>query len=198
MGCDTTGPNPEDDDDDDRKPPALVDDDDRKPPAPDDSDEDCFTIKLAWEDHIRISAVELWHRHLNPTFAVKDNLYTQLNHGSRISCFPDPNAFYILRRQTIHLWLTIETNTDNYLNVEGVGHVGAIRRSLWTPTQRMAILSPTHYLQYYPKTAFVLHEDMSYIVQLSEVAHSSRGLLRRLGNEGTVIASFTYIGGNFV
>ena len=65
---------PDDSDEDDRKPPATADDD-RKPPAPDDSDEDCFTIKLAWEDHIRISAVELWHRHLNPTFAVKDNLY---------------------------------------------------------------------------------------------------------------------------
>ena len=62
----------------------------------------------------------------------------------------------------------------------------------------MAILSPTHYLQYYPKTAFVLHEDKSCIVQLSEVAHSSKGLLRRLGNEGNVIAAFTNIGGNFV
>ena len=98
----------------------------------------------------------------------------------------------------MHLRLAIETNTDNYLDVEGVGHVGAIRRSLWTPTQRMAILSPTHYLQYYPKTAFVLHENKSYIVKLSEEAHSSKGLLRRLGNEGTVIAAFTNIGGNFV
>ena len=97
MNCDTTGPNPEDDDDDDRKPPAPTEDDDRKPPAPDDSNEDCFTIKLAWEDHIRIRAVELWHRHLNPTFAVKDHLYIKLDHGSRISCFPDPDAFYILR-----------------------------------------------------------------------------------------------------
>ena len=77
----------------------------------------------------------------------------------------------------MHLRLAIETNTDNYLDVEGVGHVGAIRRSPWTPTQRMAILSPTHYLQYYPKTAFVLHEDKSYIVQLSDVAHSSKDLL---------------------
>ena len=62
----------------------------------------------------------------------------------------------------------------------------------------MAILSPTHYLHYYPKTAFVLHEDKSYIVQLSAVANSSRGLLRRLGNKGNVIAAFTNIGGNFV
>ena len=61
MDCDTTGPNPEDDDDGDRKPPAPADDDDREPPAPDDSNEDCFTIKLAWEDHIRNSAIELWH-----------------------------------------------------------------------------------------------------------------------------------------
>ena len=89
----------------------------------------------------------------------------------------------------MHLRLAIETNTDNYLDVEGVGDVGAIRRCLWTPTQHMAILSPTHYLHYYPKTAFVLHGDKSYIVKLSEVAHSSRSLLRRLGNEGTVIAA---------
>ena len=129
---------------------------------------------------------------------MKDNLYIQLDHGSRISCFPDPDAFYILRRQTMQLRLAIETNTDNYLHVEGVGHVGAVRRCLWTPTQRMAILSPTHYLQYYPKTAFVLHENKSCIVQLSDVANSSRGLLRRLGNEGNVIAAFTNIGGNFV
>ena len=98
----------------------------------------------------------------------------------------------------MHLRLAIETNTDNFLDAEGVGHVGAIRRSLWTPTLHMAILSPTHYLQYYPKTAFVLHGDKSYIVKLSEVAHSSRSLLRRLGNEGTIVASFTNIGGNFV
>ena len=129
MDCNTTGPNPEDSDEDERKPPAPADED-RKPQAPDDSNEDCFTIKLAWEDHIRISAVELWHKYLNPTFAVKDNLYIQLDHGSKISCFPDPDAFYILRRQTMQLRLAIETNTDNYLDAEGVGHVGAIRRIL--------------------------------------------------------------------
>ena len=85
MDCDTTGPDLEDNDDDDRKPPAPAEDDDRKPPAPDDSNEDCFTVKLAWQDTIRNSAVELWHRHLSPTFAVKDHLYIQLDHGSRIS-----------------------------------------------------------------------------------------------------------------
>ena len=98
----------------------------------------------------------------------------------------------------MQLRLAIETITDNYLHVEGVGHVGAVRRCLWTPTQRMSILSPTHYLQYDPKTAFVLHEDKSYIVQLSAVANSLRGLLRRLGNEGNVIAEFQNIGGHFV
>ena len=74
MDWDTTAP--DDDDDDDRKPPAPNDDDDRKPPAPDgDDDEDCFTIKLAWRDSITISAIPLPSMYLNPTFAVKDNLY---------------------------------------------------------------------------------------------------------------------------
>ena len=77
-------------------------------------------------------------------------------------------------------WGSTVSNVLVIIHVEGVGHVGAVRRCLWTPTQHMAILSPTHYLQYYPKTAFVLHEDKSYIVQLNAVANSSRGLLRLL------------------
>jgi hypothetical protein len=55
MDWETTAP----DDDDDRKPPAPADNDDRKPPPPDDNDEECFTIKLSWQDSIRISAVQL-------------------------------------------------------------------------------------------------------------------------------------------
>ena len=98
----------------------------------------------------------------------------------------------------MQLKLALETQTDNYLQVEGVGHVGAIRRCLWTPAQRMAILSPTHYMQFYPRTAFIMHEEKSYIVQVSTVANSSRQLLQRLGVEGRVIASFHNIGGNFV
>jgi hypothetical protein len=121
MEWDTTAPN--DDDDDDRKPPAPTDNEDRKPPAPDDDDEDCLTIKLAWQDSIRISAVPLPNRYLNPTFSVKDNLYIRLNHGSKISCFPDPDAFQILRRQIMQLKLALETQTDNYL-------LGAIQRCL--------------------------------------------------------------------
>ena len=48
MDWDTTAP----EDDDGRKPPAPADNDDRKPPATDDYDEDCFTIKLAWQDSV--------------------------------------------------------------------------------------------------------------------------------------------------
>jgi hypothetical protein len=84
---------PDDDDDDDRKLPAATVNDDRKPPDPDVYDEYCFSIKLAWHDGIRISAVQLPSRYLNPTFAVKDNLYIRLDHGSMISCFPHPDAF---------------------------------------------------------------------------------------------------------
>jgi hypothetical protein len=65
-------------------------------------------------------------------------------------------------------------------------------------TQTMATLSPTHYLQYFPQTAFIIHEEKSCIVQVSTVANSSRQLLQRLGVEGRVIASFHNIGGNFV
>ena len=43
-----------------------------------------------------------------------------------------------------------------------------------------------------------MHEEKSYIVQVSTVANSSRQLLQRLGAEGRVIASFHNIGGNFV
>ena len=136
--------------------------------------------------------------YLNPTFTVKDNLYIQLDHGAKISCFPDPDAFQILRRQSMQLKLALETEIDNYLQVEGVGHVGAIRRCLWTPAQRRAILSPTHYMQFYPQTAFIINEEKSYIVRVSTVANSSRQLLHRLGVEGQVIASFLNIGGNFV
>ena len=93
-----------------------TDDDDRKAPAPDgDDDEDCFTIKLAWRDSITISAIPLPSMYLNPTFTVKDNLYIRLDHGSKISCFPDPDAFQILRRQSMQLKLALETQTDNYL-----------------------------------------------------------------------------------
>ena len=116
MDWDTTAS----DDDDDRKPPAPTDNDD-------DYDADCFPIKLAWRDSIRISAIPLPSMYLNPTFTVKNNLYIQLDHGSKISCFPDPDAFQILRRQSMQLTLALETQTDNYLQVEGVGHVGAIR-----------------------------------------------------------------------
>ena len=98
----------------------------------------------------------------------------------------------------MQLKLALETQTDNYLQVEGVGHVGSIRRCLWTPEQRMAILSPTHYMHFYSRTAFIMHEEKSYIVEVSTVANSSRQLLQRLGVEGRVIASFLKIGGNFV
>jgi hypothetical protein len=98
----------------------------------------------------------------------------------------------------MQLTLAFETQSDNYVQVEGVEHVGAIRRCLWTPQQRMAILSPTHYMQFYPRTAFIMHEEKSYIVRVSTVANSSRQLLHRLGVEGQVIASFLNIGGNFV
>ena len=43
-----------------------------------------------------------------------------------------------------------------------------------------------------------MHEEKSYIVQVSTVANSSRQQLQRLGVEGRVIASFHNIGGNFV
>ena len=88
--------------------------------------------------------------HLKPSFAVKDNLYLWLDHGAKICVFLDPDAFYILLRQSMQLRLVLEIQTENYLRVEGVEHVGPIRRCLWTPAQTMAILSPTHYLQYFP------------------------------------------------
>jgi hypothetical protein len=113
---------------------------DRKPPDLDDSDEDCFTIKLSWRDSTRVGVVELWKMHLNPLFAVKDHLYTRLHHGAKISVFPDPDAsYYILWRQSMQLRLALETQTENFLQVEGVGHMGPIRRFLCTPTQSMAI-----------------------------------------------------------
>jgi hypothetical protein len=43
-----------------------------------------------------------------------------------------------------------------------------------------------------------VHEENSYIVQVSKVANSSRQLLKRLGVEGRVIASFNNTGGNFI
>jgi hypothetical protein len=98
----------------------------------------------------------------------------------------------------MQLKLAQEPQTDNYLQVEGVEHVGAIARCLWTPTQTMAFLSPTHYLQYYPRTEFITHEEKSYIMKVSTVANSSRQLLQRLGVEERVIASFHNIGGNLV
>ena len=119
MDLDRTAP--DDDDVDDRKPTAPKDNDD-------DYDADCFPIKLAWRDSITISAIPLPSMYLNPTFTVKNNLYIRLNHGSKISCFPDPDAFQILRKQSMQLKSALETQTDKYLQVEGVGHVGAIQR----------------------------------------------------------------------
>jgi hypothetical protein len=127
MNWDTTAPI----DEDDRKPPAPTENDDRKPPAPDDYDENCFTIKLAWQDSIRISEVPLPSRYLNPTFAVKDNLFIQFDHGSKRSCFPDSDAFQILWKQSMQLKLALEIQTDNYLQVKGVGHSHGHQHREW-------------------------------------------------------------------
>ena len=136
--------------------------------------------------------------YLSPTFDIVDTLYIRLNHGSKICVFPDPNAFYILRRQSMRLRLALETETENYLQVEGVRHVGPIRKFLWTPEQSMAILSPTHYLEYFPRTVFIMHEEKAYSVPIGTKANNSKHLLRLIGIEGRKLASFNNIGGNFI
>jgi hypothetical protein len=98
----------------------------------------------------------------------------------------------------MRLRLSLKTETDNYLQVEGVGHVGPIRRCLWTPGQTMTVLSPSHYQEYFPRTVVVMHEEKAYFVQIGTKAHNSKHLLDLLGIEGRKVASFTNVGGKFM
>ena len=62
----------------------------------------------------------------------------------------------------------------------------------------MAILSQSHYQQYFPNTSIVYHYEKAYVMQLKRKATNSKQLLHCLGTEARKVASFRNVNNSYV